>query len=751
MENDVENIVDAQINERLKQIMDQRNIYNKVVIAENNTNNDLYGQAANRILSYISLSKFIPILTDEIMKEQYDFFLEHFSPEKISSIPDDKLLETLFYTNFRHNDSLCYYLEYHPQIREGGGSIAGGSAYKFGLFQRQEDQAWITGSPSNPIELDYDEALKKGKEIRDALIKGAELIKSSGLKSIADYEKLDVLLNDKIGKYASMAWVHKYYHMIFPNLFSTWHSSDWQKHILYAYGIKPSEKYYGRSGQLAKIASLASLSMNIFEHASYNCFGDIKKFYRIEAVVDNCNIFLNWYEDGFSSIDLNLIGSLEKYKVKNTINKKVLVDQLLKFYTNFDKRLAIRKAGLLINFYNANNNSVFVAMNGEKLLGLGDKIGDYYYVSKEDSAHRKKVNWLSYSKKFEDLPIKSEGLLEIFTELQHPENLLYLYKLYYNEIIDIQTKNESVEGDIMEIIHRAERTDKTHPLNQIIYGAPGTGKTYYSIEYAMSIIEKRSINNTFFSTDDRKSLMMRYHKMIELGQVIFTTFHQSYGYEEFIQGLRPETNSGNIQFNKTDGIFKKIATKAMLDHKNNYVIIIDEINRGNISKIFGELITLIEDDKRWGEINQMVVTLPMGDRFTVPNNLYIIGTMNSADKSISLIDTALRRRFTFIEMAPNPNLISDHDLRNALIKLNEYIKSELRSTDLLLGHSFFIGYNANDLDMILNKNVIPLLYEYFYDDERKVKKAIESIGSNTIEIDNTALGRIKVKKRLENA
>ena len=203
-------------------------------------------------------------------------------------------------------------------------------------------------------------------------------------------------------------------------------------------------------------------------------------------------------------------------------------------------------------------------------------------------------------------------------------------------------------------------------------------------------------------------------------------------------------------FKKSDGVFKTIADKTFKDKENNYVIIIDEINRGNISKIFGELITLIEEDKRWGELNQMEVTLPMGGRFTVPNNLYIIGTMNSADKSISLIDTALRRRFEFIEMAPNHSIIEDAELRENFKNLNEYLRKELRSTDLLVGHSYFIGHKAEDLPAILNRNIIPLLYEYFYDDEAKIKKTIECIGSRKVAIDDDALGRIKVKRRDNN-
>ena len=173
---------------------------------------------------------------------------------------------------------------------------------------------------------------------------------------------------------------------------------------------------------------------------------------------------------------------------------------------------------------------------------------------------------------------------------------------------------------------------------------------------------------------------------------------------------------------------------------------IDEINRGNISKIFGELITLIEEDKRWGELNQMSATLPMGDSFAVPNNLYIIGTMNSADKSISLIDAALRRRFEFVEKAPDANVIDNETLKEVLIKLNKYLRKEQKSTDLLIGQSYFIGKTLVELEPVMNRSVIPLLYEYFYDDESKVKKALDCISGTSYQIDDTSSGRIRIKK-----
>lgn len=297
-------------------------------------------------------------------------------------------------------------------------------------------------------------------------------------------------------------------------------------------------------------------------------------------------------------------------------------------------------------------------------------------------------------------------------------------------------------------IVRTPRTNKTHPLNCILFGAPGTGKTYATAEYALAVIENREVDLSKKTVDERKTVMDNYNAYLKKGQIVFTTFHQSYGYEDFIQGMRPDPNSDKLSFLYADGVFKKIADEARSDLENNYVIIIDEINRANISKVFGELITLIEDDKREGEVNAINVALPSGEKFSVPNNLYIIGTMNSADKSISLIDTALRRRFDFVEVIPRAEFIENATLRSIMKKLNDNLVSELDSTDLLIGHSYFMGKTEADICNIMNRNIIPLLYEYFYDNSKKVKALVESVISGLdVAIKKEAMGRIRLEKQ----
>lgn len=227
----------------------------------------------------------------------------------------------------------------------------------------------------------------------------------------------------------------------------------------------------------------------------------------------------------------------------------------------------------------------------------------------------------------------------------------------------------------------------------------------------------------------------------------FITFHQSYSYEEFVEGIKPSINNdednATISYEYNRGIFKEICQQANSDPENNYLLIIDEINRGNISKIFGELITLIESDKRVipnGERifentktqnEELVVTLPYTkSKFGVPSNLYILGTMNTSDRSIASIDIALRRRFKFVEMMPKRELVADFGINFADVfeNLNTKIKI-LLDRDHQIGHSYFIktkyeNAGSDELKAIWFSEILPLLNEYFYCDWEKLKLVV---------------------------
>lgn len=405
-------------------------------------------------------------------------------------------------------------------------------------------------------------------------------------------------------------------------------------------------------------------------------------------------------------------------------------------------------------------------------------------------------------------------------------------------------------------------------LNQILYGPLGTGKTYHTIDKALEIISKEE-KIQIPSEDDRINRKKIFDEYVKNGQIVFTTFHQSYGYEEFVEGIKPiidnDENSQEVKYDVKDGIFKELCDKSLknyilsmqneneidldklifefanyinqdflnkgnefplenkvsikkillnfkdeyrsfslggsikspqsltidiikrdyLNFKNkkilsfkdikpkydsqsdyhgnaiyyfmfynklkefeniqnekfkikkeilkSYIIIIDEINRGNVSKIFGELITLIEPSKRIGEKEELKVTLPYsGKEFGVPKNVYIIGTMNTADRSITSLDTALRRRFEFIEMMPDVSKLSMDcegiNLQELLKAINTRIEY-LLDREKTIGHAFFISVeNLEDLKKVFKNKIIPLLQEYFYNDYALINAVLNDNG-----------------------
>lgn len=287
--------------------------------------------------------------------------------------------------------------------------------------------------------------------------------------------------------------------------------------------------------------------------------------------------------------------------------------------------------------------------------------------------------------------------------------------------------------------------DKEFDKNLILYGPPGTGKTYNSVIYAVAICDGKPVDEL----TDYDAVMSRYNELKKAGRISFTTFHQSYGYEEFIEGIKPiiDENKHDIGYTIEPGVFKKFCDNAksitrtstgiestvIEENTEPYVFIIDEINRGNISKIFGELITLIESTKREGMPEAASAILPYsGDEFSVPSNVYILGTMNTADRSIALMDTALRRRFQFVEMMPDSDVlrkihadnVEDLDVAAMLDKINERIEF-LYDREHTIGHAFFTDLKDDatleKLQSIFEKSVIPLLQEYFYEDYQKIQ------------------------------
>lgn len=269
------------------------------------------------------------------------------------------------------------------------------------------------------------------------------------------------------------------------------------------------------------------------------------------------------------------------------------------------------------------------------------------------------------------------------------------------------------EDDRAELAEEDEKPTEQHPFlqrlqqitertrNVILYGPPGTGKTYWVRRFAQRFGDRAA----------------------------FVTFHQSFAYEDFVEGLKPYSDEeGRIRYEVRPGIFRQICTRAREDPDRDYLLVIDEINRANISSVLGELITLLEDDKRLGEASEIQLTLPYSATpFGVPQNLYILGTMNTADRSIALLDIALRRRFTFVEVMPSPeplDEVAEVPLGALLEVLNRRIAA-LLDRDHQLGHSYFMHLSSvAELRFAWDHRIVPLLQEYFYNDGERLQAVL---------------------------
>ncbi|MBR4891768.1 MAG: AAA family ATPase [Alphaproteobacteria bacterium] len=336
----------------------------------------------------------------------------------------------------------------------------------------------------------------------------------------------------------------------------------------------------------------------------------------------------------------------------------------------------------------------------------------------------------------------------LYRGAKYKDTYVHSYHTVNTEQDFIDNKEEIVKG-VIEVISDFEKVFKTkpstvlpetentssdiasisQPLNQILYGAPGTGKTYRSILKALEIVTGQA-KSLPADKAERKAKYAEYLEEMEgyRDQIRFVTFHQSMAYEEFVEGIKPvikqdgieEGESSQVQYTNASGIFKNIVNEAKANRDKKYVLIIDEINRGNISKIFGELITLIEPSKRLWNEEPMTVTLPYSQEpFNVPNNLYLIGTMNTSDRSIAAVDIALRRRFFFVPMRPEDNLVTDVQgiyLHSIFKNLNKKIEI-LLDEDHMIGHSYLMGCKTvAEVKKVWFDEIMPLLNEYFYGD-----------------------------------
>ncbi|EGY0579303.1 McrB family protein [Campylobacter jejuni] len=734
-------------------------------------------------------------LDEKKLQEMLDGFLNFQEVWTLEKVKNMTLEE---YTNIKkdnpNRDDFTFWIE---SKLDNLGSIWGGSAFKFGIYRRN-DESQKESSSGRLYSQNYAWIAKYGNNENEAFNnikeKIIQIIQASQDNNLKTIEKID--FGDAI------KWKIAFHYQDVKNI---------------------------------KIVNI--FSKNVLDLISLNEFKEKLKIYQIhKKLLENKNLSLVkmieniaiplWNKYGMDSqnyIDKmkNLFSEyLNKKKLdKNTINKYIQVIE------------NISKEFLKENLYSCDLFSFDQNINK---LNKNEE-----FKLKNSNGHNMYSSALNYYKAF---------LID-----------------YYEQDIFITERVQSEESN-MKII----------PLNQILYGSPGTGKTYHTIDKALEIISKEE-KIQIPSEDDRINRKKIFDEYVKNGQIVFTTFHQSYGYEEFVEGIKPiidnDENSQEVKYDVKDGIFKELCDKYLknyilsmqneneidldklifefanyinqdflnkgnefplenkvsikkillnfkdeyrsfslggsikspqsltidiikrdyLNFKNkkilsfkdikpkydsqsdyhgnaiyyfmfynklkefeniqnekfkikkeilkSYIIIIDEINRGNVSKIFGELITLIEPSKRIGEKEELKVTLPYsGKEFGVPKNVYIIGTMNTADRSITSLDTALRRRFEFIEMMPDVSKLSIDcegiNLQELLKAINTRIEY-LLDREKTIGHAFFISVeNLESLKKVFKNRIIPLLQEYFYNDYALIDAVLNKNGMLEISVEN---------------
>ena len=380
-------------------------------------------------------------------------------------------------------------------------------------------------------------------------------------------------------------------------------------------------------------------------------------------------------------------------------------------------------------------NVVLAGFGGSEGRGIG-VVYRNDYQGEFDEAHRLHVLWLNKeSAAFEGMtgmdgfsPAGNETLKLFRQAKEYVPTFEMLHRLSTTTSAKPENTDAKPEEDTEKEIN-----DGKFPLNQILYGPPGTGKTWSTTNLSLKIIGKISNDR---ETNQKRFADLRFNRKTGTGQIEMITFHQNFAYEDFIEGIRPRVGEkGSLSYEMHTGIFKRIVEAAMARRNERFVVIIDEINRGNIAKIFGELITLIEDSRRLGQKDETCVTLPYsGEKFGIPDNLYLIGTMNTADRSIQLLDTALRRRFIFRERMPEPEHeyicrdINGIDCSELLKAMNRRIAT-LLDREHQIGHTYLLNVDSmKKLSDAMRDRIFPLLQEYFFDDWAKIRAVLGQNG-----------------------
>ncbi len=671
------------------------------------------------------------LLSERQLAGYLETFRERFGPDELARIDGTELLERVH--NQSNKESLVYWLEFKndedfPTSRFG--SIAGGSALKFTIFYRKEANRWMGRSPGNvPVEITPDEASKLARKHRDQLLAGVELLRAlPGDASDEVYERLQSEMDAKAPDVSNLAWGHKYFSLLFPDKLDDYHNADLQRfHLIKLLQLPEPDKggRYVLAGRYVELAQQVGLHMNQLTAVLNARHGRQHKYWRVGTSEDGRTpTFWPAMRDGhYVAIGWPALRDLTPVFATSDPRSQIK-NLLLEHYANTPQVIGRSVAEIARFVTEMDSGDLVVAANGGTVLGVGrvELNSDYRYEPTDNFPHRRTVSWLNTDSW--SLP-EQEALRSTFRELHIPKNLLAIERRLAGgasepkarvtvpgapkPVVAMIPRLGGVPGRIQEVLDRKAQV--------ILYGPPVTGKTYWADKAARDLVAYREYGEPF-------DKLAETHRSTVDEFVRTCTFHPAYGYEDFLEGYRPQDVNGQLVFAIRDGIFKRLCDDASRKPRSSFYLIIDEINRGDIPRIFGELLTALEKSKR-GKSVQLAVS---GTPFRVPPNVFIIGTMNTADRSIALLDKALRRRFGFIECMPDAAILNTASVQGLplgpwLECINRSVRQKVGrdARNLQIGHSYLLDGERPIAEFsrfvqVLRDEIIPLLEDYCYED-----------------------------------
>jgi 5-methylcytosine-specific restriction enzyme B len=680
------------------------------------------------------------LITSNQITQQLDQFQQRFGPVVLRDLDGEALLRLMHGRQDSESRCLTYWLEFkHDEEFAGFGGIGGGSALKFGIYQRQRDGAWMAGSPQEQRVLSIDEAITIARNQRNELVAGADVLRDMDPADTSDeaYSRLQAAMEAVAPHLVGDAWARKYWFLTNSDKLDDFHSPRYQRfHLLKLLQMPPDQvgildggaPRFVCAGRFISAARSFGVHVSTLTDILVRRSGAFHHYWRIgttsghsgesqwHAMRDGGFVSVGWHEQ---VPDLSEVIGQDKAAAKVQIR-----DWLLPGYPN-DSGMATRKAGEILNLAQGMaERDLVLACEGQTVLGVGRVAGPYEYDPSLAFPHKRPVEWLLLDQWRMPEP---EGLRTTVTELgKRAANLLELEQRLFRRdpgaIVRPKYVSPSAAGvPLLPLDPMTARIDAVlrRKGQVVLYGPPGTGKTYRAQNAANELAARHAFQKTFRDLTDAERAAVTGKD----GLVRVCTFHPSYNYEDFIEGLRPKTINGQMTFELRDGIFKHLCTDATRQPTKRFLLVVDEINRGDLPKIFGELITAIELDKR----GKPIILPVSGAPFAVPSNVFLIGTMNTADRSVSLLDAALRRRFGFIELMPDSTQLADRKVGGLLLgawldALNARLRRNLKraARNLQIGPAYLMPpqpiTSVAEFARVLRDDIIPLLEEYCYDD-----------------------------------